>query len=43
MSIDQAFDSTVAYYDDWMQKALPGYDELFAVATAVMPFAAHPP
>jgi len=39
MSIDQAFDRTVAYYDGWMRKALPGYDDLFTVATAVMPFA----
>jgi tRNA (cmo5U34)-methyltransferase len=39
MTIDQAFDRTVAYYDDWMRKALPGYDDLFTVATAVMPFA----
>jgi tRNA (cmo5U34)-methyltransferase len=38
MTIDQAFDRTVAYYDDWMKKALPGYDDLFSVATAVMPF-----
>lgn len=43
MSIDQAFDRTVAYYDDWMQKALPGYDDLFSVATAVMPFAGDAP
>ena len=43
MTIDQAFDRTVAYYDDWMQKALPGYDDLFAVATAVMPFAGDAP
>ena len=38
MTIDQAFDKTVAYYDDWMRKALPGYGDLFAVATEVMPF-----
>ncbi|MFL7790534.1 MAG: class I SAM-dependent methyltransferase [Anaerolineae bacterium] len=43
MTIDQAFDRTVAYYDDWMQKALPGYDDLFAVATAAMPFAGDAP
>ena len=39
MPIDEAFNHTVAYYDDWMKKALPGYDDLFAVATEVMPFA----
>jgi tRNA (cmo5U34)-methyltransferase len=38
MTIDQAFDRTVAYYDSWMRKALPGYDDLFSVATEVMPF-----
>jgi tRNA (cmo5U34)-methyltransferase len=43
MSIDQAFDRTVAYYDDWMRKALPGYGDLFSVATAVMPFAGDTP
>ncbi|MBN1977575.1 MAG: hypothetical protein JW918_09255 [Anaerolineae bacterium] len=43
MTIDQAFVRTVAYYDAWMQKALPGYDDLFQVATAVMPFAGDTP
>jgi tRNA (cmo5U34)-methyltransferase len=43
MTIDQAFDKTVAYYDDWMRKALPGYGDLFAVATTVMPFAGDKP
>jgi len=43
MTIDQAFDRTVTYYDDWMSKALPGYDDLFSVATAVMPFAGDAP
>jgi tRNA (cmo5U34)-methyltransferase len=43
MSIDQAFDRTVAYYDDWMKKALPGYNDLFSVATTVMPFAGDAP
>jgi tRNA (cmo5U34)-methyltransferase len=43
MTINQAFDRTVAYYDDWMKKALPGYDDLFAVATEVMPFESDAP
>ncbi|MFN2271414.1 MAG: class I SAM-dependent methyltransferase [Anaerolineae bacterium] len=43
MTIDQAFDRTVAYYDDWMRKALPGYDDLFTVATAVVPFESDAP
>jgi tRNA (cmo5U34)-methyltransferase len=43
VTIDQAFDRTVAYYDDWMRKALPGYDDLFAVAREVMPFESDAP
>ena len=38
MTIDQAFDQTVAYYDDWMKRALPSYHDLFGVATSVIPF-----
>jgi len=43
MTIDQAFDRTIAYYDGWMRKALPGYGDLFSVATAVMPLAGAAP
>ncbi len=39
MSIGQAFDETVAYYDNWVRKALPGYEDLFNVALQVIPFA----
>ncbi len=39
MSIDEAFNNTVAYYDDWMKKALPNYDDLFGSALAIIPFA----
>ncbi len=38
MSIDQAFDSTVEYYDEWMRIALPNYTELFAVSVDLIPF-----
>ena len=38
MSIGQAFDKTVAYYDNWMKLALPSYDRLFAAALELIPF-----
>lgn len=43
MTIDKAFDQTVAYYDDWMRRALPSYHDLFGVATRVMPFETDAP
>jgi tRNA (cmo5U34)-methyltransferase len=38
MTIDEAFNATVAYYDDWMKGALPNYSDLFGSALAVLPF-----
>ena len=38
MAIDQAFNETVEYYDSWIRKAVPGYDDLFAVAKELIPF-----
>ena len=38
MTIDQAFNASVEYYDDWMKKALPNYDDLFGTAVSVIPF-----
>jgi tRNA (cmo5U34)-methyltransferase len=38
MTIDEAFDTSVAYYDDWMKAALPNYDDLFSTALALLPF-----
>ncbi len=38
MSIDKAFNETVEYYDGWIRKAVPGYDELFAAAKELIPF-----
>jgi tRNA (cmo5U34)-methyltransferase len=38
MTIDQAFNASVAYYDDWMKKALPNYNDLFGAAMDVIRF-----
>ena len=38
MSIDEAFNATVAYYDEWMMKALPNYTDLFGTAMTILPF-----
>ena len=38
MAIDQAFNNTVAYYDDWMMKALPSYHKVFSISREVIPF-----
>lgn len=38
MAIDQAFNKSVAYYDSWIRRAVPGYDELFAAARELIPF-----
>jgi tRNA (cmo5U34)-methyltransferase len=43
MAIDEAFNRTVQYYDEWIRKAVPGYDDLFTVARELIPFAAHDP
>lgn len=39
MSIGDAFNRSVSYYDDWMRAALPGYDDLWATALALVPAA----
>ncbi len=38
MAIDQAFNETIDYYDSWIRKAVPGYDEMFAIAKELLPF-----
>jgi tRNA (cmo5U34)-methyltransferase len=43
MDIGQSFDETVAYYDQWIQKAIPGYKDLFSVALQVIPFPSQAP
>ena len=41
MTIDEAFDASVAYYDDWMMKVLPNYADIFSAALALLPFKAE--
>jgi tRNA (cmo5U34)-methyltransferase len=43
MTIDQAFNATTATYDDWMQRALLGYADLFETAVHIIPFPADRP
>ena len=38
MRIDQAFNRMIDYYDDWMQKALPNYDDIYGTAKELLPF-----
>jgi tRNA (cmo5U34)-methyltransferase len=38
MTVEQAFNQTVAYYDNWMKKALPRYDAIFSSALELIPF-----
>lgn len=39
MTIGQAFNESVVYYDEWVKAALPNYDEIFAVTKELLPFA----
>jgi tRNA (cmo5U34)-methyltransferase len=43
MTIGQAFDNSIGYYDDWMKKALPNHADLFATAQALVPFPSQQP
>lgn len=36
-SVEQAFDEAAPEYDAWVEQALPTYEELFSVATEVIP------
>jgi tRNA (cmo5U34)-methyltransferase len=38
MTIDQAFNASIDYYDDWMRKALPNYADIFRTAQELVPF-----
>lgn len=38
MSVDQAFNQSSAYYDDWVKKGLPCYEEVFPTAVELIPF-----
>ena len=37
MSIDEAFNSTTDYYDSWIRKAVPGYEEMRKIARELLP------
>jgi len=38
MTIGDAFERSIAYYDNWVRIALPGYEEIFATAIKLTPF-----
>ncbi|MEJ2563953.1 MAG: class I SAM-dependent methyltransferase [Anaerolineales bacterium] len=38
MTIGDAFDESVTYYDDWIKAALPDYEAIFAIAKDLIPF-----
>ncbi len=38
VTIEEAFNKSIAYYDDWMEKALPNYSDLFGTALELLPF-----
>jgi tRNA (cmo5U34)-methyltransferase len=38
MTIDQAFNAATSTYDDWMQRALLGYADLFETGINIIPF-----
>jgi len=39
MTIEQAFNASIEYYDDWMRKALPNYSDIFGTAKDLLTFA----
>ncbi|MEI7988287.1 MAG: class I SAM-dependent methyltransferase [Chloroflexota bacterium] len=43
MNIGQAFDQTAAYYDDWIKKAQPRYEEIFSIVKDLIPFSEEIP
>jgi tRNA (cmo5U34)-methyltransferase len=38
VTIEEAFNDSIEYYDDWMEKALPNYADLFGTAIELIPF-----
>jgi hypothetical protein len=38
MTIAEAFNASIEYYDDWMKKALPNYVDIFGTALELLPF-----
>jgi tRNA (cmo5U34)-methyltransferase len=43
MPIEEAFNATIEYYDEWMEKALPNYHDIFGTALALIPFEPQAP
>lgn len=41
MTVGQAFDRSVKYYDNWMKLALPNYTGIFSTSLEVIPFAVN--
>ena len=41
MTVGQAFDRSVKYYDNWMKLALPSYTGIFSTSLEVIPFAVN--
>lgn len=37
MTVEEAFNKSVAYYDDWIQQAVPGYPDIFTIAVSLLP------
>lgn len=42
LPISEAFNSTTDYYDSWIRKAVPGYDDMCRVAQELLPATAKP-
>ncbi len=40
MPVQQAFNASSEYYDNWVRKAIPGYGDIFAIALRALPFPA---
>ena len=38
MTIKKAFNSSIDYYDDWMKKALPNFNDIFETVQDIIPF-----
>jgi tRNA (cmo5U34)-methyltransferase len=38
VTIEQAFNASIEYYDDWVRKALPSYEDIFLTAQELIPF-----
>lgn len=43
MSIGQAFNQSVSYYDEWVRKAIPCFGEIFGTAVEVIPYPDNAP